>query len=130
MDQEKMGKFFGILAACVGMAILIFNKKKKKRVLQYYINYFTLLVFGLLCVAGVLLSGKKTKMEILSVLQKIVVPNGVLIALIQVVNMLRDLDEPSAIGPIVSACILSILYGVSSYLVVTILKLLGEKEEK
>ena len=69
-------------------------------------------------------------MEILSVLQKIVVPNGVLFALIQVVNMLRDLDEPSAIGPIVSACILSILYGVSSYLVVTILKLLGEKEEK
>ena len=69
-------------------------------------------------------------MEILSVLQKIVVPNGVLIALIQVVNMLWDLDEPSAIGPIVLACILSILYGVSSYLVVTILKLLGEKEEK
>ncbi len=123
-------KVFGILAACVGMAILIFSRNQEVRVLQYYINYFTLLVFGLLCVAGVLLSGKKTKMEILSVLQKIVVPNGVLIALIQVVNMLRDLDEPSAIGPIVSACILSILYGVSSYLVVTILKLLGEKEEK
>lgn len=89
MDQEKMGKFFGILAACVGMAILIFSRNQEVRVLQYYINYFTLLVFGLLCVAGVLLSGKKTKMEILSV-----------------------------------------LYGVSSYLVVTILKLLGEKEEK
>ena len=109
MDQEKMGKFFGILAACVGMAILIFSRNQEVRVLQYYINYFTLLVFGLLCVAGVLLSGKKTKMEILSVLQKIVVPNGVLIALIQVVNMLWDLDEPSAIGPIVLACILSIL---------------------
>ena len=121
-------KVFGILAACVGMTILIFSRNQEVRVLQYYINYFTLLVFGLLCVAGVLLSGKKTKMEILSVLQKIVVPNGVLIALIQVVNMLRDLAEPSAIGPIVSACILSILYGVSSYLVVTILKLLGEKE--
>ena len=69
MDQEKMGKFFGILAACVGMAILIFSRNQEVRVLQYYINYFTLLVFGLLCVAGVLLSGKKTKMEILFICQ-------------------------------------------------------------
>ena len=121
-------RIFGILIAVAGMSILIFSKNQELRVLQYYINYSVLLVFILLNVAGVLLSGRGTKRNVLDVLHKIVLPNGALIALIQIVNMLRDLDQPSSIGPVIMACLLALLYAAVSYIIITIVKFLEDKE--
>lgn len=93
--------------------------------LQYFFSYFVdglgLVVFVGLCLAGVLLSGKKTKDAKLSVLQKIAIPNGVLLTMMRLTFMWRRLDDWSALGPAVAMATLLIIYGVVTYVVATLL---------
>ena len=88
---------------------------------MYYIDTIALIAFALLCAACVLLSEKKTKADILRVLRKTSIPNGVVLALFQFVIMLRKLDDLAAVGPSVAIFTLAIIYGVLTYLVVTLM---------
>lgn len=120
--KEGIGTFiFGILFVFASFMLIIFADGANFGTLLYYVDGLTLVVFSLLCIATVLLSGKKTKQEILGLLQKTVIPNAVLVSLFQFVMMMRVLEDPSQIGPYIACCILVILYGVITYLIVTLL---------
>ena len=93
-----------------------------------YYDFPSILMLGLLYIAIVLLSGCKTKLQILSCLQKTAIPNGVLIMLFEFVILMSILSEPDAIGPNLAVCILTLLYSVIVYLAVTILKIRYEEE--
>jgi len=75
-----------------------------------------------------MLSGQKTKLDKLTFLQKIAIPNGVLIAIIEFVFLLARLDDWKAFGPGVVDALIAIVYALLLYLVVTILKARCEKE--
>ena len=94
----------------------------------YFYDLPTLLVYGLLCAGCMMLSGQKTKLDKLAFLQKISIPNGVLIAIIEFVFLLARLDDISAFGSGVVVSLLAIVYSLLFYVVVTILKVRCEKE--
>ena len=112
----------GAILVGLAFAILIFGCGPGMVILTFYIDFVAILVLGLLCAAMVLLSGKKTKYEILSCLQKVAIPCGALIMLFEFIIILGSLDDPSTLGPNLAVCILTMLYAVIVYLIVTVLK--------
>ena len=126
-ENNKKGNFmrsiFGIVFTVMAFLILIFCCGRGFAVLSYYYDCVSMLVLGLLSGGVVLLSGKKTKIEILSCLQKTVIPNGVLIMLSEFIIIMARLLEPAELGPNLAVCILTLLYAVVVYLVVTVLKM-------
>lgn len=90
--------------------------------LVFFYDLPTLLIYTLLCIGCVLLSGRKTKLDKLAFLQKVSIPNGVLVSLIQFVFILSLLDDISTLGPNLAVCILVLTYSMVVYVAVTILK--------
>ena len=122
--KEGLGKsIFGILLAFASVTFLMvaFDGLEGLRIWRYYYDGVGVIAFLLLSLACVLLSGKKTKAEILRVLQKTSIPNGILLAVFQFVITLRRLDNLAAIGPNVAILTLVALYGIATYLVATLL---------
>ena len=72
--------------------------------------------------AGVLISGRTSREEILKVLEKIAIPIGALITLITFVVLMHQLDDISTIGPNLVVCILSLAYAVVEYLAVVLVR--------
>ncbi len=87
-----------------------------------FIDFPSVVLLIMLCFAGVLISGKKKKTEIIGILQKILIPSGVIITLVELVVLMHRLDDPSTIGPNFAVCILTPLYAVIAYFVVTLIK--------
>ena len=94
----------------------------------YFYDVPCIAIYALFCAGCVLLSGKKTKLDKLEFLQKIAIPNGALIAVIQFVFILANLDDVRALGPSVAVSLLVLVYSLVFYVVVTILKVRCEKE--
>lgn len=90
--------------------------------LVLYLDFPTLLLLALLSVAAILLSGKKTFSDILDVLLKTSIPNGVLVASVSFVTVLVQLNAPAQLGLHLSVCALAVVYSVIKYLIVFYLK--------
>lgn len=103
-----------LIIACGGLSELVYAW-------NYFVDGLGLIVYVMLCVAVIMLSGTKTKEGRLRVLQKTAIPNGVLFTMVQFILMWHRLDDLSAIGPAVSVATLEIIYGVITYLVATVL---------
>lgn len=131
--KESVGKIvWGIILALVsvgGMILACSNWNELLYCWNYFIDGLGMVVYAMLCVSLVILSGKKTRTGKLEVIQKIAIPAGVLFMVVQITIMWHRLDDFSAIGPAVSVATLEILYGVVTYLVVTLLLERGKKEE-
>ena len=132
--KEGIGKsIVGVLLAIISPMLLVIMCSGISG-LGFFLNDFIdipgLLVYFMLCLSGILLSGKKTKKENLKVLQKIAIPNGLLLTMMQFILMLHRLDDLAAVGPNVSVATLVAIYGVVTYLVATLLLARYEKEEK
>ncbi len=132
-ESNKKGNytrvFFGILLAGMAFAILVLCSGRGMGILGFYYDLVSILVLGMLSIAMVLLSGTKTKLGILSCLQKTVIPNGALIMLFEFIIIMGCLMEPAELGPNMAVCILTLLYSVVVYLVVTVLKIRCEEKK-
>ncbi len=106
----------GILVAILALFFMLMSTGGIVR-LPYYYDLPTILMILLLSVACVLLSGKRTYSEILDVLLKVSVPNGVLITFVSIV-VFATLNDVSDIGQ----GVLSIIYALIEYLIVFILR--------
>ncbi|MGN0311686.1 MAG: helix-turn-helix domain-containing protein, partial [Lachnospiraceae bacterium] len=93
----------------------------------YYLDFPTLVLMLLFNVAGVLISGRTSREEILKVLEKIAIPIGALITLITFVVLMHQMDDVSTIGPNLVVCILSLAYAVVEYLAVVLVRKRIEK---
>lgn len=122
----------GILLAFLSVALLIVTCGGLSG-LVYFWAYFMdgpgLIVYAMLCVAVVMLSGKKTGVGKLEVLKKTAIPNGALLSLIQLIMMWHRLDDLAAVGPAVSVATLVMIYGIVTYLVVTMILTRSKKDE-
>jgi len=118
----------GILLAVGSVGILMMGSRTDLSVFRFYMDKYMLLTLGILCIAGVLLSGKTTTQERLLFLQKTMIPNGVLISLFHFVLWFTRLDDWKAAGPQIVVGILVILYAVFAYFIITILLARIEKD--
>ena len=130
-ENNKKGNYirdiFGMFFVIIPFVLSIFLSEQGMRMWTFYYDIPSVLMLSLLCIGMVLLSGKKTKLEILSCLQKTVIPNGVLIMLFEFIILMGCLTQPEQLGPNLAVCILTLLYSVIVYLVVTILKMRCEE---
>lgn len=126
MKENEISKKGGVLQILLGIALgclaVVLMTGIGGVTLGYFIDLPALVLLMLLCVAGILISGKKSKSEIIGVLQKVLIPSGVLIALFEVVIVLIKVDDISTIGPNLAVCILTPLYALIVYLIVTLIK--------
>ena len=129
--KEGMGRIaFGALLAIVSIAMLLITWEGINGLVRFwgeFLDVSGVIIYFMLCLSGILLSGKKEAK--LSVLQKIAIPNGVLLSMMQLVIMLHRLDDLAAVGPAVSVAMLIVIYGIVTYLVATILLVYKEKED-
>jgi hypothetical protein len=89
----------------------------------YFIDFGSLLFPALLCIAAVLLSGKRSKQDILHLLNQILIPTGAIISIVSFVLVLGLLDLPediSVIGPNLAVAVLSLLYTICGKVIVVI----------
>lgn len=92
------------------------------KLLYSYFDMPTIIMLLLLNVACVMLSGKREYADILKVLQKISIHNGVLIGCMSLIIVLYKMGDYSQIGPNLVICLLAIVYAVIEYLVVFLLR--------
>ena len=123
--KEGKGKMFlGFVLITIGIVVWMITSEgisALQYIWNYYVDFFGILIFMVISLGEIFLSGKKTKEEKLGVLQKLAIPNGVLLSMMELMSMLRRLDDPKAIGPSVAMAILLIMYGVVTYIVTTLL---------
>ena len=93
----------------------------------FYLDFPTIILLALLSVACVLLSGKKTYPDVLGVLLKVSIPNGVLVTAVTFVTVLVQLSDVSYLGLHLAVCALAIVYAVIEYIVVFCLLQHAEK---
>jgi len=131
-ENNKKGNYirniFGIVFMVMPFVMAMLCSGRGMSMLMNYYDIPSVLMLGLLCVGMVLLSGKKTKIEILSCLQKTVIPSGVLMMLFELIILMGCLTQPEQLGPNLAVCILTMLYAIVAYLVVTLLKIRYEEE--
>lgn len=114
---------FGILLAVLTLILVIANTPYSlENSIFYYMDLSTLSSIAFLSIAGVLLSGKKSYAEILEVLQKISIPNGVLITFILIVMVLAQSKDASHLLVDIAVCTLSCIYAIIEYLIVFVLR--------
>ena len=130
MKENEKTKKVSVIKNVVGILIafyalyltLSYTQESWTNLIYNYFDFVTFLLLALLSVSGVLLSGRKAYSEILEVLQKISIPNGVLITFISIVITLSRLDNINVIGPNLAVCVLSIIYALIEYLAVFFLR--------
>ncbi|MBO5371181.1 MAG: helix-turn-helix domain-containing protein [Lachnospiraceae bacterium] len=111
---------FGIVLA--GCAFILMFASMGVYQITNFLDFPSLILIVLFLVAGILISGKRSKDEILDFIQKTIIPIGALICLVEVIVLLHILTEPSLIGPNLAVCILVPLYCVAMYVVVIFIK--------
>lgn len=111
----------------LGIWIMLIQVSAGKNIWQYYFDGIGIVLIVLMCTSGVLISGKKTKIEVLGVLQKIAIPMGVLAAVAEMIFVLAGTTSPLQLGPSMTVITLEIFYSVILYLVVTLWRYRLEK---
>ena len=89
--------------------------------LSWLFDFPTILIITFAALAAVLISGKRKMKDIVSLLRKVIIPIGVLVALFSGISMLRSLDTPASIGPKIAAAFISLMYAVIIYLILTVM---------
>jgi len=113
----------GILLALAAFLYMLFcGEDRTLGALWNYFDFVTLLILVLLCTAIVLLSKKRTRQDILDLLQKIVIPCGVFDFLFQGIFVLKQADTPAVLAANLSICGLSLLYSAGAFLILTVIK--------
>lgn len=117
--KSTLRSIVGILITFLGLFLMLnFTPLGLPNTFLYFIDPVTFLCIALFSVAGGLLSGRKTYSDILEVLQKIAIPNGILITFISIIIILRQLNDMNTLGPNIAVCMITILYSVLEYLIV------------
>lgn len=120
---SRVQLILGIILTLASFLFILFNVANRS--LNHLLDYFdliTLLVLVLLCTAIVLLSKKRTRQDIIGLLQKIIIPCGCMDFLFQCIFVLKQADTPEVLTANLAVCGLTLLYSVGAFLVLTVLK--------
>lgn len=133
-ESNKKGNFWqnvlGVVCCCgsiIYLSVVCWGIEGIATLVRFY-DFPILLIYIMLCVGCILLSGQKTKLEQLAFLQKVSIPNGALISLVQVVFVLMKLDDIRVLGPSVAVSLLVLIYSIVVYLAVAIMKVRCKSE--
>lgn len=91
-----------------------------------YIDIISLIFVAAICLAAVLLSGKKDKKSVVRVLRKTVIPAGITVCITGFIAVMIDTvshtSDACVVGANIAVCVLPILYSAIAYIVFTIIE--------
>lgn len=92
--------------------------------IQYilFIDIPSILILCLLAAASVIISGKKIWQEIIGFLKKIILPEGILVALASFVVVMNEVNSFDAMKACLSVAILPVMYSVLVYIVLAFIE--------
>lgn len=126
--NTKVQLIIGILLGIVTLLGIVFiTSDIGFSALAFFIDIPSLIGVVLICTSLVLCSGARNKEEICVIAQKVIIPSGVIIAMIAVTVLLVRLDNMEYIGPNLAVALLSIFYSVIIY---SILVVINNKHRK
>jgi DNA-binding XRE family transcriptional regulator len=134
MKENEKQKKGGLIQAVLGVLLLLTTFSLMfcttvngiSGLLQFpfhLLDFYSLLFLLLLCLAAILICGKRSKSDILHLLNQILIPIGAIISIVSFVMVLSLLDLPdgiSSIGPNLAVAVLSLLYAICGKVVVVI----------
>ena len=109
----------GVILCIIAMAL---NFGTINGQLLWFIDLPSLILPTCICLAVVLLSGKKDLRSILRIIRKSVLPAGLVVSLSGFVSMMGSITDPERIGQDLGVCILTILYCTIAYIVVVVME--------
>lgn len=90
-------------------------------ILGAFLDLPSIIFLILVCGALVLLSGARTMVDILKVVQKVILPAGFLVTFIELIILLYNIADPWTIGPCLAVAMIVPLYSLFIYLIVFII---------
>lgn len=88
----------------------------------WYIDMATFWSCTCICVAILLIAGKKTKKENIHLLKGIIIPVGSVVSLIAVIYVMGSLSDMSVLGPKLAIAILAVLYSIIAYIILAVIE--------
>lgn len=121
-DSKKSNKWqyiIGVILCVLTILLLSFSLGNH---FAWFIDVPSLLILAGICGAIVLLSGKKDKKSIVTLLRHSVFPAGIVSSLSGFIAVLGNIASPDLIGPNLAVAILSILYAAIVYLILLVIE--------
>lgn len=121
-DNRKANKWqyiIGVILCVLTILLLSFSLGNH---FAWFIDVPSLLILAGICGAIVLLSGKKDKKSIVTLLRHSVFPAGIVSSLSGFIAVLGNIASPDLIGPNLAVAILSILYAAIVYLILLVIE--------
>lgn len=118
--SDKVQLVIGIVLLVAALALLGISMTGNKNYFLNFIDFPSVIILFIACVACVFISGKRSKKEIVVLLKKIVIPIGTIISLSAIVVILTNLTNIAYIGVNLAVGILSFLYSVIVYMILTL----------
>ena len=121
-DSKKSNKWQYIIGAVLCVLTILLLSFSLGNNFAWFIDVPSLLILAGICGAIVLLSGKKDKKSIVTLLRQSVFPAGIVSSLSGFIAVLGNIASPDLIGPNLAVAILSILYAAIVYLILLVIE--------
>ena len=117
-EKNKKGNMamtiVGIVMLIIAIIMLFFGGGSMGMAISpaLLIDLPSLILITVIMTGLILLSGKRDKFAVFELIDKSVMSVGIFVCLFTVIVILSRLDDPSAIGPHLAVCILSLFYAI------------------
>ncbi len=134
-EKSNRASVVSTIAGCVlGLLAIVFLYMSTAGLqpsrIVHFLDWPSVIVLIIVCGAVVFVSGAKTLLDILKVIQKTLIPTGLFVFLFAVVVIMGDLTSPELIGPNLAVAVLTLLYAAFVYVIlVPIIHRLEKKKE-
>lgn len=128
VESRKHYIFQYILGTVLCVLAIILNLGMTQSSFMWYIDLPSLVLPACICMAVVLLSGKKTKQAKIKLVRKTVLPSGFIVSLSGFITILGRLDNVEIIGANLTVCVLALLYSAIAYIVLLVVE--GHMEDE
>ncbi len=122
VENRKHYIFQYILGTVLCVLAIILNLGMTQSSFMWYMDLPSLVLPACICMAVVLLSGKKTKLEKIKLVRRTVMPSGFMVSLSGFITILGRLDNMEIIGANLAVCVLALLYSAIAYIVLLVVE--------
>lgn len=118
-EENRVGNgvqtVFGCILAVLAVGFAVLNPSANR--ISWYLDLPTFIEIAVICGAIILLCGKGKLSDIPRILQKAVIPAGILTACSNAIGLFENMNNHEQIGHNISVVLLSIVYSVLVYLI-------------
>lgn len=121
-DNKRVSIIQYLLGILLSIVAIILNLGILQSRLYWYIDLPAVIFPACICMAAVLLSGKRQGKDKVIIARKTIIPAGLMVFTSGLVSALGDISEPTRLGPGIAICVLTIFYTAIGYIALIIIE--------